>query len=138
MQIANVDPTSALLPTLKGGSHEFVGVPKSVIARAVDRTGEKQRGLFREVRQAAGELQPDTGYLILYLMKPRQGDLTNDCYVREAEAEIGEAMPFISYYVWLPKSPHDRQTSAAVFNDTVVDHSDDEWDEEMPEAEEED
>ena len=136
MQIGNVDPTSALLPTLKAGSHEFIGVPEEVINVADKSAGTKRGDRFREVRRVAGELHPETGYLILYLMRPHADELTNDSYVKNAESQIGERVPFVSFYVWLPKTAHETQTSIAVFNKTVVHQEDDEWDEEAPEMEE--
>ena len=136
MQIANVDPTSALLPALKGGSHEFIGVPEDVLTLADSRSGQKRGDRFREVRRASGELHPEIGYLILYLMRPHEDELQNDVYVKAVETEVGERLPFVSYYLWLPKTNRETQTSIAVFNKTVVHKDDDEWDEEDPDLEE--
>lgn len=69
-------------------------------------------------------------------MRPHEDELQNDVYVKAVETEIGERLPFVSYYLWLPKTNRETQTSIAVFNKTVVHKDDDEWDEEDPDLEE--
>ncbi len=119
MSIPKTDPSSGVLRVLKTGSHEFVGVPADVMKVAVENAGTGRGELFKAVRKAAGQLRPEEGYLILYLMEIPAKDLSNDQYFRSARKEINATVPVVSYYLWLPRSRRNSQTNMARFNTSI-------------------
>ncbi|MFR3029532.1 MAG: hypothetical protein ACLTLW_10195, partial [Sutterella wadsworthensis] len=134
------DGRSGWLRALKTGDHEYVGVTEDVVELAKGQQGKEplKRGeLYRAVREAQGTLHPDAGHLILYMMRPASNSLPTEKWFDEAKSVAGEYVPAISYYLWLPKTKKDHQTSIAVFNNTVVHQDEDDWDEKTPELEDE-
>ena len=134
------DGRSGWLRALKTGDHEYVGVTEDVVELAKGQQGKEplKRGeLYRAVREAQGTLHPDAGHLILYMMRPASNSLPTEKWFEEAKSVAGEYVPAISYYLWLPKTKKDHQTSIAVFNNTVVHQDEDDWDEKTPELEDE-
>ena len=129
------DFTTATLRTLKAGGHEFIGVPKDVISKAhkklaASEFGRKDGALYQTVREVAGEMHSEEGYLILYLMRPK-ADQKNKAVLDnldELSNKLGYPVPVVSYYMWLPQTPNDYQTSLAIFNKTVMDLDEEEDD----------
>ena len=126
------DQETAFIRALKTGGHEYVGVAEDVINKVTEIIGDQEtlaRGeLFRAVREWAGKMHPDTGYLILYLIEPSELSTQENNPFIQAQKLVGEPTPITTYYLWLPKT-EPLKTSSAVFNDTVVDLDDEDVEE---------
>lgn len=126
------DHKTAFIRALKTGGHEYIGVAKDVIDKVTEIIGDQEnlaRGeLFRTVRDQAGKMHPDTGYLILYLIEPSELPAQGDKPFIEAQELVGEPTPITTYYLWLPKT-EPLKTSTAVSNDTVADLDDEDVEE---------
>ena len=135
MSIPKSDPSSGVMRILKTGGHEYVGVSIEVMRKARELVEEDgKRKLFMTVREVSGQMRPQEGFLILYLMNEPVEGLSDDLYFRQAEEEIGGPVPVVSFYLWLPKSKRNSQTSMARFNMTIENiDPDDEY--EVPEME---
>ena len=127
----NID--SVVLPVLKGGGHEYVGVPKDVMEAAeqikkdLESKDQYVNGdLFKAVREQAGKIAPSQGYLILYLLRSDELDGRCSGLQTVSERKQGEQIPLVSFYLWTPDSANQTYVNMSVFNQTVTDSDDDE------------
>lgn len=131
-QTRDFDIDSIVLPELKTGWHEYVGVSKEIMDAATDvvdklhKTQDDVKGaLFRAVRHQAGKIDPTQGYFILYLFNSEEMEGRCSGLEKVRRYEGGEKIPLVAFYLWTPDSANETFVNMSVFNQTVNDSDDD-------------
>lgn len=123
--------TMLSLRSLKAGGHEYAAVDRKLYehaartalpkGRAPANASERKR-LFESLRVSAGQLAPNEGNLILYLLT--SPDLRRHPALAP-DLRNGAPKPLPTYYLWLPKSVTEDGIQNRSFNQTVRETADD-------------